>query len=165
MRRTVPGLALDLAAAALVALYLAVAMPGSLWHSFDMLSAAATCSGESLADARARSFGSAYVRAIDEIRAAVPADQAYLLVADEDAGLADTYWVRYDLAPRRAFLLGLLNEWTDAQSLRRRIAVNVRRVVVAHGNGQPPRLYARYEFLNEIERRSGAAATGADARP
>jgi hypothetical protein len=165
MRRSVPGLALDLAAAALVAVYLAAAVPGSVWRGLQMLGVAASYRGETLAAARIRSFGFAYVRAIDEISAELPADQAYLLVAGEDAGLADTYWVRYDLAPRRAFLLALLDERTDARSLRRRIAVNVHRVVVAHGNGQPPRLYARYEFLNEIERRFGTAATGADARP
>ena len=170
MRRSLAGLALDLAvdlaAVALLAVYLAAAVPAGLSHAFDMLGAAAEHRGETLTDSRIRTFGDAYVRAIDDIRADLPADQAYLLVAAEDARLADAYWVRYELAPRRAFFWGQLDDHTDADRLRRRIAVNARLVVVAHGGGQPPRLYARHDFLSEIERRrSGTAAAGAHERP
>ena len=76
--------------------------------------------------------------------------------------LGGTYWVRYDLAPRRAVYLGRLNELTSAMQVRRRLTVNLRHVVVAFGNGKPPRLYDRYRFLQEIDRRAraGIAARG-----
>ncbi|MBV8200930.1 MAG: hypothetical protein JOZ15_09945, partial [Acidobacteria bacterium] len=70
--------------------------------------------------------------------------------------LGGTYWVRYDLAPRRSIYLGRLYELTSVQEVRRRLAANLRHVVVAYGPEKPPRLYERYRFVQEIDRRAHA---------
>src|SRR4051794_18791933 len=60
-------------------------------------------------EARRRAeLGDAWVDAIDQIRRVIPPDGSYLL-ASGDRGAATAYWVRYELAPRRARFLGPLD--------------------------------------------------------
>lgn len=149
------------AAAGLLGLFLAAALPGALQGAWEEVVQAASAH-ESLAEARRRVFGESYTNAIDEIRRTLPADEGYLLVEGGSGMLGGTYWVRYDLAPRRAVYLGRLSELTSAMQVRRRLTANLRHVVVAFASGKPPRLYDRYQFLQEIDRRAraGAAARG-----
>jgi hypothetical protein len=158
----------DLAAAGLFGLFLAAAVPVAVLRSAKLLSLPSRCHAESEAAARARFEGPDYVRAIDEIRRDLPEDEPYLLVEagrPQDGGV---YWVRFDLAPRRAVYLGQLAELTDAERLRRRLTGRQRQVVISYGPGLAPRLVERYRFAAEIERDAGSAAgaapgTGASA--
>jgi hypothetical protein len=150
-RRTGLDRALDLAAAGLLGLFLAAGVSAALLHAGRELYRAAYAH-ESLAEARGRVYGEAYTRAIDQIRRDLPAGEGYLLVEGGDPGTGGAYWVRYDLAPRRAVFLGRLDELTSGARVRRRLEANLRHVVVAFDAGEPPRLYDRYRFLQEIER-------------
>jgi hypothetical protein len=156
------------AAAGLLALYLAVAVPWALGRAGIEVYRAADAR-ESLTEGRARISGESYTRAIDEIRRALPAGEGYLLVEGGSPNSGGAYWVRYDLAPRRAVYLGRLDELTSADQVRRRLTANLRHVVVTFDTGQPPQLYERYRFLREIDRRAGAAprapARGRPAQP
>ena len=118
---------------------------------------------ETPAEARARVAGDDYIRAIDDIRRALPPTEAYLLVEGGRPQDGGAYWVRYDLAPRRALFLGRLTELTDAHRLRQRLGANLHHVVVAYGPGLPPHLYDRYRFVGEIAQRSAAAAAAPPA--
>jgi hypothetical protein len=151
--------ALDFAAAGLLGLFLAAAVPWALLRACGELYRAAYVH-ESLAEARARVHGEDYTRAIDQIRREVPPGDAYLLVVDGEPKSGCTYWVRYDLAPRRALYLGRLDELTSGAQVRRRLTANLRHVVVAFETGEPPRLYERYRFLQEIDRRAREGSHG-----
>jgi hypothetical protein len=150
--------ALDLAAAGLFGLFLVAAVPVAVLRSAKLLSLPSRCGGESEAAARARFEGPDYVRGIDEIRRDLAEDETYLLVEagrPQDGGV---YWVRFDLAPRRAVYLGQLAELTDADRLRRRLTGRQRQVVISYGPGRAPRLVERYRFAAELERGAGSAA-------
>jgi len=151
--------ALDLAAAGLLGLFLAAAVPQALFHAGRKVVEAANAH-ESLAQARARVYGEDYTRAVDRIRDELPEDAAYLLVEGGRPGSGGAAWVRYDLAPRRAVYLGRLDELTSGERMRRRLAANLRQVVVTFDAGVPPRLYERYRFLQEIDRRASEGSSG-----
>jgi hypothetical protein len=156
MRGKLLGLALDLAAVVAFGLYLAAAVPTAVRRGLGLLALPSRCAGESDAAVQARFWGPSYVAGIDEIRRSLPEDEAYLLVEagrPQDGGV---YWVRFDLAPRRAIYLGHLTELTDVNRLRRRLTSRPRRVVISRGPGLAPLLMERYRFVAEIER--GAAA-------
>jgi hypothetical protein len=163
MRGTAVGRLLDGVAAALFALFLIAAVPKTLQRATNLLRFTRHTAHETSLEGRIRFGGEDYVRAIDEIRAALAPSQPYLLVEGGRPQDGGAYWVRYDLAPRRAVFLGPLDELTDARRLRRRLAANLRQVVVAYGPGRPPRLYERYLFVAEIEAREKAGAPAAVA--
>jgi hypothetical protein len=158
-KRTGLDRALDLAAAALLGLFLAAGVSSALLRAGRELFQAAYAH-ESLAEARGRVYGETYSRAIDQIRRALPPGDGYLLVEGGDPGSGGAYWVRYDLAPRRAVYLGRLDDLTSGERLRRRLAANLRHVVVTFDTGEPPRLYERYRFLQEIDRRAREGPRG-----
>ncbi len=158
MMRRRPGRVLEAAAAGLVVLVLAAGLPGALVQAWEEVGRFVQ-TRESLPAARARLYGADYCRAIDQIRAALPASEGYLLVEGGRPGSGGAYWVRYDLAPRPAVFLGSLQDLTSGTRLRRRLSSNLRRVVVAFDTGEPPRLYDRYRFVEEIDR-GAFAGTG-----
>jgi hypothetical protein len=158
LRRVLDGLALTLFAA-----FLVVAVPQAVMRAAGMLNLAQYARGESAEAGRVRLEGEPYVRGIDAIRAAVLADEPYLLVEGGRLTDGDTYWVRYDLAPRRAILLGRLADMAGAGPAIRRLGSRLRHVVVAYGHGAPPRLYDRFEFVEELDRRAAGAAGEAGA--
>ncbi len=153
------GFALDVLAVALAVLFFAAAIPPALQRTCQLLQAEAALAGESLTASRARMYGPAYVQAIDQIRAAIDPDEPYLLVEAGGPRQGGVYWVRYDLAPRRAIFLGRLDELTP-RDLRRIQGANLRHVVVALGPGPPPRLFDRFAFRDLLDRR--AAAIGSE---
>lgn len=146
-------------ATVLVGAYLVCAVPRAADISLFMLRLPARAAGESLTAARARLFGEEYTRAIEEVRRRIPVGEPYALVAGDGQESGGAYWVRYDLAPRRAVFLGRLNGLRDAAVLGCALPVEIRQVVVAYA-GRPPRLVERRRFLQEIAR-GGGAATGA----
>ncbi len=159
------GTALRVVATVLVGAYLVCAVPRAADISLFMLRLPARAAGESLTAARARLFGKEYTGAIEEIRRRVSAGEPYALVAGDGQESGGAYWVRYDLAPRRAVFLGRLERLRDAAGLGRALPVAVRQVVVAYA-GRPPRLVERRRFLLEITLGGGGAAgpIGTDGR-
>jgi hypothetical protein len=152
------GRVLAIAAAGMLVVFLVAALPGALQEAWSEVHSAAH-DHENLTEARIRIFGDSYIRAIDEIRRALPADESYLVVEGGSGALGGTYWVRYDLAPRRAVYLGRLSELTSADEVRRRLTANLRHVVVAYSTAKPPRLYDRYRFVQEIDRLAHARSS------
>jgi hypothetical protein len=153
-------------AVAIFALFLAAGLQQAVSRAWAMLHFAARTAGrESFDAARARFSGPAYVAAIDAIRDALPPDQPYLLVEGGRPQDGDLYWVRFDLAPRRAIYLGQLDQLTDVRRLRQRFPANVRQVIVAYGPGEPPRLLERYRFVQEVQRRAEGAGMGEPSAP
>jgi hypothetical protein len=151
--------ALDLAAAGLLGMFLAVAVPLAVLHAGRKVVEAAQAH-ESLDEARARVHGVEYTRAIDQIRRELPPGDAYLLVMGGEPKSGGAYWVRYDLAPRRAFYFGRLDDFTSSAQVRHALPTNLRHVVVAFDSKEPPRLYERYRFLEEIDRRAREGSSG-----
>jgi hypothetical protein len=163
MHGRVMGRALDLFAAGLFGLFLVAAVPQAVQRAAGMLRYAGRLGGESPSTARARFSGDAYVHAIDEIRGALPIDRPYVLVEagrPQDGGV---YWVRWDLAPRRAVYLGQLAELADAVRSRRRFIASPRQVVVSYGPGQPPRLVEWDRFVEEVTAAGRGTAPGGAA--
>jgi hypothetical protein len=151
------GWAVNLVAAALVALYLAAALPRAAGVVGFMLRLPGRTAGESLPAARARLFGGEYSRAIDLIRRQIPVEQPYALVAGDSAQSGGVLWVRYDLAPRRAVYLGELGRLarvSDIGGLRAALGSDLQTVVVAYA-GAPPHLYRLEDFLRSLGRRDG----------
>jgi hypothetical protein len=149
------GWAVNLVAAALVALYLAAALPRAAGVAGFMLRLPGRTAGESLPAARARLFGGDYSRAVDRIRRQIPLTQPYALVAGDSAQSGGVLWVRYDLAPRRAVYLGELRRLPrDAAVVRAAVGEDVEAVVVAYA-GQPPRLLHIGDFLRALGRPDG----------
>jgi hypothetical protein len=179
--RSLLGWARIALAASLVGVYLASTAPAALRVALFMLRLPARAAHESLPAARARLFGEGYSSAVDAIRRQLPLDRPYALAtaavespppggggangsavpnaAGGAAGVDDAgagFWVRYDLAPRRAVFIGRLDQLRDAPALRRELDADLQQVVVA-APGLPPRLYDRESFLQDIARRGGAA--------
>jgi hypothetical protein len=130
-----------------VAVHVVVAGSLALARSARHLHQAVQALGEDPAAARRRIFGAEYVAAIERMRRAIPPDGAYWLVDAQPSEQGALYWIRFDLAPRRAELLGRLDELPPAAELRRRRARGARLVVVAYGRERPPRLLYRSELL------------------
>ncbi|HEY2739991.1 MAG TPA: hypothetical protein VGK45_16400 [Thermoanaerobaculia bacterium] len=104
--------------------------------------------GESPLAERSREMGAPYAREIEEIRHIIPRDGAYALVDGDGAELGGAVWVRFDLEPRRAVLLGLRKDLPKGVDLRRRIPPEAQWVVVAYAEG-PPRLMTVAQLLAE----------------
>ncbi len=135
-----------------LALHLAVAVPFALARSAKRLLAAARHFDETPGEARQRTFGAAYVAAIEEARRAIPEDGVYLLVDAQEREEGAPFWVRFDLAPRRALFLGKLSELPPPATLRPRLPARARVVVLATGGRRPPEILDRAAFLRSLER-------------
>ena len=112
--------------------------------------------GESPAEERSHAYGSAYVRAIEEIRRTIPEDGAYILISGGPEAEGGPYWVKYDLAPRRAVYLGELHTLQPVDRLRKRMPRAARWVVISYDSYRPPVLIERFKFVQERKRREDA---------
>ena len=140
-------------ALALFAAYLAISL-------FEAARASARSSlllfqarGETPHQERIRAYGPDYTRAIEEIRRKIPEDGAYILISGVSESEGAPYWVKYDLAPRRAAYLGELRLLQPVDRLRNRMPRAARWVVIAYGSYRPPVLIERYKFVQERMRR------------
>jgi hypothetical protein len=143
MRRS--GSVFATVALALFALFLAIAVPRALGRSYHRILDACHHAGETPAEARERVFGLAYTAAVDGIRRTIPPDGSYLLVNGERRDEGGPYWVRYDLAPRRALFLGRLRALRQ-RNLRTQLTREARWVVIAYADG-PPVVMERWRFV------------------
>lgn len=150
--RSRPSPALRAAALALFALFVAVSLPSAAARAAKRIAQAAGLAGEDWGAARQRVFGAPWVERIAAIRRAIPADAAYLLVdatREEEGG---AYWVRHELAPRRALFLGKVQDLPPSDRLARQIAGGPPWVVVALRDREPPLLFPREVFLRAMDR-------------
>jgi hypothetical protein len=135
---------------ALLAAHVGVAGAVALLRSARHLREDAHHLGEDPAVGRRRVFGAGYVAAIEGIRRAVPADGAYLLVDAQESEEGALYWVRFDLAPRRALLVGRTDEPEVVEELRRVRGKGLQQVVVVYGGGRAPELVRRGALLRQL---------------
>lgn len=112
--------------------------------------------GETPLQERSRVYGPVYAHAIETIRRTIPRDGAYILVNGESEEQGGQFWVKFDLAPRRAVYLGELGTLASVDRLRKRMPRAARWVVIAYGSYRPPVLIERYKFVQERKRRKGA---------
>lgn len=124
-------------ALAALAAYVAVSLPFFVGNIVVKIQEAASCAGKDLEGARARVFGSSYVNAIERIRDEIPKDGTYLL-ADGSGEQGVANWVRFDLAPRRAWFIGRLKGTKRELEIAGRPNDSPRFVVVARPNGEAP---------------------------
>lgn len=152
MRRSFPATL----ALVLLAVQLAVALSLALARSAREGLHLVEQRNETPYERRVRTFGPAYVDAIEKIRRTIPVDGAYLLVnAHPEAEEGGPIWVKFELAPRRAVYLGRLDRLGKAERVRRRSPRAARWVVITHGGYDPPVVVERRAFLRQLEERTG----------
>jgi hypothetical protein len=139
---------------ALVAVSVLAAVPFTALHVGRRLVETVPLAGEDARGARERILGASVVARLDAIRHVIPADGEYLLVDGGEEPEGATYWVRFELAPRRARFVGRLSEMKVPPSL----PAGPRWVVVAFPDG-PAALFDRDDFLRgfllNMESRNG----------
>jgi hypothetical protein len=138
----------------LLGLFLVTSIPPAAVHTGTRVVQAVLQAGEGAAGAWRRVQGEDYVAAIERIRRTIPRDGEYLIVNGAAEWQGGPYWVRFDLAPRRARDLGLLSEMAGrhlpGDALAERLAAGPRWVVVAFPDRQPPLLIEREAFLRQL---------------
>lgn len=140
----------------LFALFLIVSLPKAAVWAARYTRLAVSKLGESPEAMRRRVLGPRWVDSVDRIRRAVPENGTYLLVNGGLEWEGGPYWVRFDLAPRRAIYLGQLAELPDGDTVRRSLPRNAPDlVVIAFREPFPPILRKREDFLRELNRRHG----------
>jgi hypothetical protein len=143
-------------AVGLFAVHLAVAVPWALRKSAGAGLQMIRVAGETPFAKRSRTYGPAYVSAIEEIRRTIPPDGAYVLLNGSPEDVGAPIWVKFDLAPRRALYLGNAKDLRTIERFRRRIPRAARWVVIAYGSYEPPVLVERYKFMQQLRERRGA---------
>lgn len=109
--------------------------------------------GETPIQERARCYGPVYTHEIETIRRTIPRDGAYVLINGDPAEHGGPFWVKFDLAPRRAVFLGDLNSLGRVERLKKRMPRAARWVVIAYGPYRKPVLIERYKFVQGLEER------------
>jgi hypothetical protein len=135
---------------ALVAVSVLAAVPLTALRVGRRILETVPLAGEDARGARERALGAPVVESLDEIRRVIPADGEYLMVDGGEEFDGATYWIRFELAPRRARFAGRLSEMKAPPSL----PAGPRWVVVAFPRG-PAALLDRDDFLRRMESQSG----------
>jgi hypothetical protein len=137
----------------LLGLHIAVSLVPAARAGARQMRDAFRYAGEDPAAARRRVFGEDYVAEVERIRGVLPPFAPYFLVDGGSLYEGGPFWVRFDLAPRRAYMLGPWAELPPARKLRRRLPRGPEWVVVAYGPGKAPLLIDRKTFLRRLEER------------
>jgi hypothetical protein len=132
----------------LFVLFFLAALPQAAVHVAERAGEAIRRWNEPPEAARQRILGEPYAAAIERIRRAVPRNGDYLLVDGAPAWEGGSYWVRFELAPRRARFLGPRSELAS----RRRLPPEGSLVVIAFGDGVPPLMMDCESFLRELDK-------------
>lgn len=109
--------------------------------------------GETPLQERSRCYGAAYTREIEAIRRTIPPGGAYILINGDSGEHGGPFWVKFDLAPRRAYYLGELDKLENVERLRGRIPRAARWVVIAYGPYRRPVLMERHELVQGSKKR------------
>jgi hypothetical protein len=105
---------------------------------------------------RSYAYGPVYTHEIEKIRRTIPRDGAYLLINGDPTEHGGPFWIKFDLAPRRAVYLGDLDGLGRVDRLKKRMPRAARWVVIAYGPYRRPVLIERYKFVRELKEREGA---------
>jgi hypothetical protein len=136
-------------------LSLIVDLPLTALRTLRRVGRATLSLGEDARGARVRLLGAATVAALDSLRQAIPADGEYVLVDGGEEPQAEAYWVRFELAPRRAVFVGRLSEMERAPRPAWNLPPATRWVVVAYPGGRS-QLLSRQEFVELLEAKRGS---------
>lgn len=145
------GSVLRAAALAVFALYFALALPPTLARWMRWTRQALAVAGEDPAAERRRFLTPPYAARIEAIRRIIPLDGEYLLVDGGTELEGGAYWVRFELAPRRARYVGRLSELPAAGVLRQRLPRGPRWLVISFRDPVPPILLERDDFLRRLQ--------------
>jgi hypothetical protein len=151
---TFAGSVLRAVALALLAVSLLAALPLTALRVARRLSEVVQLAGEDARGAHARVLGAAAADALDAIRRTIPPGGDYLLLDGGAEWQGATYWVRFELAPRRARYAGSLSEM---RQLRRSLSLpgGPRWVVVAFPH-EPAVLLDRDELRRRMDANRGS---------
>jgi hypothetical protein len=152
------GSVLRAAALALLAVSLLAAFPLTALRAARRIVEVVPLAGESARDAHVRVLGAAAADALDSIRRAIPPDGEYLLLDGGAEWQGATYWVRFELAPRRARYAGRLSELAEPSGASGRswsLPAGTRWVVIAFPH-DPAVLLDRDDFLRRMDAKHGS---------
>jgi hypothetical protein len=160
---TFAGSVLRTVALALLAVSLLAALPLAALRVGRRLVEVVPLAGENARGAHVRMLGAAATDALDSIRRAVPPGGDYLLLDGGEELQGATYWVRFELAPRRARYVGRLSEMSGpsgpSQQMQLRQVLSLpggpRWVVVAFPR-DPAVLLDRGELLRRMDAKHGS---------
>jgi len=105
---------------------------------------------------RSYAYGPVYTHEIEKIRRTIPRDGAYILINGDPGEQGGPFWVKFDLAPRRAVYLGELDKLDSVDRLKKRMPRAARWVVIAYGPYRRPVLIERYKFVQARKERESA---------
>jgi len=158
---TFAGSVLRAVALALLAVSLLAALPLAVLRVGRRLVEVVPLAGEDARGAHVRMLGAAAADALDSIRSTIPPGGDYLLLDGGEEVQGATYWVRFELAPRRARYVGRLSEMSGPsgpfQRLRQALSQpgGPRWVVVAFP-GDPAVLIDRGDLLRRMDASHGS---------
>ncbi|HEV7785745.1 MAG TPA: hypothetical protein VGQ28_10445 [Thermoanaerobaculia bacterium] len=158
---TFAGSVLRAVALALLAVSLLAAIPMATLRVERRIFQVVQLAGENARGAHARVLGAAAADALDSIRRTIPPGGEYLLLDGGAEEQAATFWVRFELAPRRARYVGRLNEMPGVlgsfQQLRQALSRpgGPRWVVIAFPR-DPAVLLDRGELLRRMDASHGS---------
>lgn len=136
---------------ALVAVSVLAAIPLTALRVGRRLLETVPLAGEDARGARERVLGAPVVASLDAIRRVIPAtppNNEYLLVDGGEEPEGATYWIRFELAPRRPRFAGRLSEMSEMKAPPS-LPAGPRWVVVAFPDG-PAALFDRDDFLHRF---------------
>ncbi|HEV7509902.1 MAG TPA: hypothetical protein VGS07_33830 [Thermoanaerobaculia bacterium] len=145
-------------ALALLAVSLLAAVPLTVLRTGRRILEVVQLAGENARSAHARVLGAAAADALDSIRRTIPPGGDYLLLDGGSEWQGATYWVRFELAPRRPRYVGRLSEMPGSfQQLRQTLSqpTGPRWVVVAFPH-DPAVLLDRGELLRRLDANHGS---------
>jgi hypothetical protein len=158
---TFAGSVLRAVALAMLAVSLLAALPLAVLRVGRRLVEVVPLAGENARGAHVRVLGAAAAEALDEIRRTIPPGGDYLLLDGGQEWEGATYWVRFELAPRRARYVGRLSEMSGqtgpSRELRQALSQpgGPRWVVVAFPR-DPAILLDRGELLRRMDASHGS---------
>jgi len=144
--------ALRTLALAVFGLFLLTALPRALQRTVERLAVAVLRAPESPEAARRRVLRPEVAEVYDRLRREIPVDGAYLLIDGGTPPQASSVWARFELAPRKALLLGSWNQLPSSAALRRAWPPAIRYAVVALPERQAPVVLTEEELLAALDR-------------
>ena len=156
---TFAGSVLRAVALVLLAVSLLAALPLTVLRVGRRLLEVGLLAGEDARGAHVRVLGTAAADALDTIRRTIPPGGDYLLLDGGSEWQGATYWVRFELAPRRARYVGRLSEMSPSsqRELRRTLGLpdGPRWVVVALPH-DPAILIDRGDLIRRLDASHGS---------
>lgn len=135
----------------LFGLFLLLALPRLVQLAFVRIEGAFRFATVTPGEARRQVLGSEVAAAYDRMRQAIPREGEYVLIEGADPREGSIFWVRYELAPRKALFLGSWEQLRANGELLRLWPRGVRYAVVSGPKGQPPVLLEQRDLLAVLD--------------